>query len=88
MFPRHGKLLPPFPAKLRSGNVSLTNLLKGGPRVLEWTAAAQDFFQKVKQLLAAAVPLQHPSPTAKLSLATDASDIHIGSVMQQKSGTH
>jgi hypothetical protein len=35
-----------------------------------------------------AVPLQHPSPTAELSLATDASDTHIGDVMQQKSGTH
>jgi hypothetical protein len=53
-----------------------------------WTATAQESFQKVKQLLAAAVPLQHPSPTAELSLATDASDTHIGGVMQQKSGNH
>jgi hypothetical protein len=30
------------------------------------------------------VPLQHSSPTAELSLATDASDTHIGGVMQQK----
>jgi cleavage and polyadenylation specificity factor subunit 1 len=36
----------------------------------------------------AAVPLQHPAPNAELSLATDASDIHIGGVMQQKSGDH
>ncbi len=36
----------------------------------------------------AAVPLQHPSPNAELSLATDASDAHIGGVMQQKSGDH
>jgi hypothetical protein len=34
------------------------------------------------------VLLQHPSPTAELSLATDASDTHIGGIMQQKSGTH
>jgi hypothetical protein len=66
----------------------LTDLLKGGPRVLEWTAAAQDSFQKAKQLLAAAVLLQHPSPTAELSLATDASGTHISGVMQQKLGTH
>jgi hypothetical protein len=32
--------------------------------------------------------LQHPSPTAELSLATDASDTHIGGVMQQKSDNH
>jgi hypothetical protein len=55
---------------------------------LKWTAAAQDSFQKIKQLLSAAVPLQHPSPQAELSLATDASDTHICDVMQQKSGTH
>jgi hypothetical protein len=64
----------------------LTDLLKVGPRTLQWTATAQESFQKVKRLLAAAVPLQHPSPTAELSLATDASDTHIGGVMQQKSG--
>ncbi len=66
----------------------LTDLLKGGPRTLQWTATAQESFQKVKRLLAAAVSLQHPSPTAKLSLATDASDTHIGGVMQQKSSNH
>jgi hypothetical protein len=38
--------------------------------------------------MAAAVPLQHPALTAELSLATDASDTHIGGVMQQKSGDH
>jgi hypothetical protein len=36
----------------------------------------------------AAVPLQHPALNAELSLATDASDTHIGGVMQQKSGDH
>jgi hypothetical protein len=66
----------------------LTDLLKGGPRTLQWTATAQESFQKVKRILAAAVPLQHPSPTAELSLATDTSDTHIGGVMQQKSGNH
>ncbi len=32
------------------------------------------------------VPLQHPAPNAELSLTTNASDTHIGGVMQQKSG--
>ncbi len=66
----------------------LTDLLKGGPRTLQWTATAQESFQKVKRLLAAAVPLQHPSLTAEVSLTTDGSDTHIGGVMQQKSGNH
>jgi hypothetical protein len=35
-----------------------------------------------------ALPLQHPAPNTELSLATDASNTHIGGVMQQKSGDH
>ncbi len=66
----------------------LTNLLKGGAKILQWTAAAQEAFQQAKCLLAAAVPLQHPTPNAELSLATDASDTHIGGVMQPKSKDH
>ncbi len=53
------------------------------PTELEWTVSAQEAFQNAKLFLAAAVPLQHPSPNADLSLATDASDTHIGWVMQQ-----
>jgi hypothetical protein len=66
----------------------LTDLLKGGAKTLEWTVSAQQAFQNAKRLLAAAVPLQHPAPNAELSLAPDASNIHIGGVMQQKSGDH
>ena len=44
-------------------------------------AAAAD---AVRAALAAAVPLSHPLPNAELSLATDASDSHIGGVLQQK----
>jgi hypothetical protein len=63
-----------------------TDLLKGGAKTLEWIASAQQAFQDAKRLLAVAVPLQHPAPTAEPSLATDAFDIHLGGVMQQKSG--
>jgi hypothetical protein len=66
----------------------LTDLLKGGAKMLEWTVLAQEAFQNAKRLLVAAVPLQHPPPNAELFLATDASDAHIGGVMQQKSGDH
>jgi hypothetical protein len=66
----------------------LTDLLKGGAKMLEWTVSAQEVFQNSKHLLAVMVPLQHPAPNAELSLATDASDTHIGGVMQQKSGDH
>ncbi len=66
----------------------LTDLLKGGAKTLEWTVSTQEAFQNAKCLLAAGVPLQHPAPNAELSLATDASNTHIGGVMQQKSGDH
>ncbi len=49
---------------------------------------AQEAFQNAKHLLAAAVPLQQPAPQAKLSLGTDASDTHIGGIMQQKPRDH
>jgi hypothetical protein len=52
---------------------------------LEWTAAAQEAFQNAKHLLVVEVPLQHPAQKAELSFATNASNTHIGSVMQQNS---
>jgi len=55
---------------------------------LTWSHAPTAAFEQTKRLLVAAVPLQHPSPDAELSLATDASDSHIGGVMQQKTGNH
>ncbi len=66
----------------------LTDLLKGRAKTLQWTVSAQEAFQNAKRLLAAAVPLLHPAPNAELSLATGASDTHIGGVMQQKWGDH
>jgi hypothetical protein len=61
----------------------LTNACKGkGP--ISWTDQLQSSFQTAKQALASAVPLSHPLPSATLSLATDASDTHVGAVLQQK----
>jgi hypothetical protein len=87
-FPWHGKLLPPFFAQLCTSFEPLTDLLKGGAKTLEWNVSAQEAFQNAQRLLVEAVPLQHPAPNAELSMATDASDTHIGGVMQQKSGDH
>jgi RNase H-like domain found in reverse transcriptase len=64
----------------------LTDTLKGGkkgPTKLEWTAAMSTAFQLAKQALADACPLDHPSATAELSLATDASSTHVSGVLQQ-----
>jgi hypothetical protein len=41
-----------------------------------------------KKALVAAVPLSHPLPGAELALAADASDTHVGAVLQQQVGQH
>jgi hypothetical protein len=64
----------------------LTDLLKGSPKVLLWSPAAEAAFVAAKAALVAAVPLCHPAPHAVLSLAVDASDSHVGGVLQQKVG--
>jgi len=64
----------------------LTDALKGAPKMLEWLPATAAAFGAAKAALAAAVPLVHPAPDAVLSLATDASDTHVGGVLQQLNG--
>jgi hypothetical protein len=64
----------------------LTDALKGAPKTLEWPPAPATAFGAAKAALAAAVPLAHPAPNAVLSLATDASDTHVGGVLQQLNG--
>jgi hypothetical protein len=66
----------------------LTNLLKVGTKTLEWTIMAEEALKNAKHLLAMAVLLQHLASNAELSLVTDASDSHVGGIMQPKSGDH
>jgi hypothetical protein len=61
----------------------LTDATSGKGKLL-WTSEMQIAFDHAKALLASAVPQQHPHPHATLSLATDASDTHVGAVLQQK----
>ena len=62
----------------------LTDALRGKPRQLVWTSEMHAAFSQAKQALATAVSLAHPDPTATLALATDASDKHVGGVLQQR----
>ena len=48
-----------------------------------WVPAMQHSFQLVKDTLAEVATLTHPDPAADLSLAVDASNTHIGAVLQQ-----
>jgi hypothetical protein len=61
----------------------LTATLKGGKKTLD-TVALDNAFQRSKQVLTTAVPLSHPAPNAAIALAMDATDTHIGGVLQQQ----
>jgi hypothetical protein len=64
----------------------LTDLLRGASKKLLWSSAADAAFTNAKTALVAAAPLSHPAPGAVLSLAVDASDTHVGGVLQQLQG--
>jgi RNase H-like domain found in reverse transcriptase/Reverse transcriptase (RNA-dependent DNA polymerase)/Integrase zinc binding domain/Integrase core domain len=65
----------------------LTNATAGKPKgKLSWTPAMVTAFDEAKAALAAAVPLHFPDPDAELSMAVDASDSHVGAVLQQRRG--
>jgi hypothetical protein len=66
----------------------LTAALSGNPKALPWTPDMENAFAAAKASLVAAVPLAHPLPEAVLALDTDASDTHVGAVLQQQGGQH
>jgi len=61
----------------------LTDLLRGNPKTLVWTDTAAAAFTAGKAALAKCTVLAHPSPGSTISLAVDASDSHVGAVLQQ-----
>jgi hypothetical protein len=63
----------------------LTDLLRGNPKTLVWSEAAATAFTAGKAALASCTKLVHPTPGAIISLAVDASDSHVGGVLQQLS---
>jgi hypothetical protein len=64
----------------------LTAALSGNPKTLPWTPDMETAYVAAKEALVAAVPLAHPLPGAVLALAADASDTHVGAVLQQQVG--
>ena len=62
--------------------------VKPRPKELEWTSELDLAFQKAKRLLADATLLHHPVPGARTVLTTDASDVAIGAVLEQKIDEH
>lgn len=66
----------------------LFRALAGKPKPSEfsWSEDMEHAFQEIKAALAEATLLVHPQPGAPLSLHSDASDVAVGAVLQQKVG--
>ena len=63
----------------------LTEALKGAAKgAIEWTGEMKTAFESSKMALYNACELAHPDPRAEISLVADASDTHVGAVLQQK----
>ena len=60
-----------------------TDDLKGPGKSLSWSTALKSAFRRAKDPLASVPELVHPRPGAQISLAVDASDSHVGSVLEQ-----
>jgi cleavage and polyadenylation specificity factor subunit 1 len=62
----------------------LTEATRGGQKQqLTWDDSMRAAFAASKQALCAAAELAHPLPGAQISLAVDASNTHVGAVLQQ-----
>ena len=62
----------------------LTDALKGPGKTISWTPLMSSAFSRAKQLLSSVPELVHPHCNAPISLTVDASDSHIGAVLQQQ----
>jgi RNase H-like domain found in reverse transcriptase/Integrase core domain/Integrase zinc binding domain len=62
----------------------LTEALRGGQHAaISWTTEMAAAFQASKEALMAATELAHAQPGAEISLAVDASGMHVGAALQQ-----
>jgi hypothetical protein len=64
----------------------LTDALVGAPKIIRWSEELQEAFEAAKKAVAGAMLLSHPQANAEVSLATDASNSHVGAVLQQRQG--
>ena len=62
----------------------LFEALAGKPKRLEWNDQLQYSFDSIKHALANATLLHHPDPSLPLAVTTDASDVAIGGVIEQR----
>ena len=58
--------------------------LKASPKRLNWSEDMQTSFDSIKDALANSTMLHHPDPNLPLAITTDASDVAIGAVIEQR----
>lgn len=68
------------------GGSDVSKVSKGKPLPFTWPDGCKEAFGKIKQKLITITLLAHPcdSPTTQFSLTTDASDVAVGAVLQQR----
>ena len=57
---------------------------KTGAKAVSWTDQAKEAFDAAKKALANATLLTHPQPDGQLAIMSDASDVAVGAVLQQR----
>ena len=62
----------------------LTDALKGPGKSITWSSNLEVAFRHAKDLIIRVPELIHPHSLAPISLAVDASDSHMGAVLQQR----
>ena len=65
----------------------LFDALKASPKRLNWSEDMQTSFDSIKDALANSTMLHHPDPNLPLAITTDASDVAMGAVIEQR-GPH
>lgn len=65
-------------------NKYLHNTKKNDKTLIEWSEKATEAFEKCRQSILDATTLSHPIHGAPLGIMTDASDLGLGAVLQQK----
>lgn len=64
----------------------LTSLLRGKPRRLLWTPAAQEALERLKWAFTTAPILRHPDPSRPFVMEVDASEVGVGAILSQRFG--
>ena len=65
----------------------LTSLLKGAPQQLHWTEEANKAFHELKERFTNTPVLAHPDPRLPFIVEVDASEVGVGTVLAQRTGS-